>query len=264
MYFETFILLLIFFFSVFIIGQILRNNSIVDIAWGAGFVLSALYNFFRNSASGSKGIIITICISIWGLRLSYHIAKRNIGKPEDYRYVNMRKQWGNTHVLLKSFFNIYFLQMLIMYIVNLPVIYGNTTLQTLYWYNWLGILVWAIGFFFESYGDYQLKQFKKNPLNKGKIMDQGLWSLTRHPNYFGDSAMWFGIFLLAIVNVTGLWIIVGPALMTFFLVFVSGVRLLEKKYKGRKEFEDYKMRTSAFIPWFPKKANMGGAKDENH
>lgn len=258
MYLETFILLFIFFFSVFIIGQIKKDNSIVDIAWGSGFVISALYTFFRNPKAGLKGILITLGIIIWGLRLTFHIAKRNIGKPEDYRYVNMRKRWGNKFVLLKSFFYVYFLQMVIQYIVTLPIIYGNITKQQIYWYNWLGVILWGIGFFFESYGDYQLKQFKKSPLNKGKIMDKGLWSLTRHPNYFGDSAMWFGIFLIAISNIKGIWIIVGPGLMTFFLVFVSGVRLLEKKYEGRKDFEEYKMRTSAFIPWFPKKIEKGG------
>lgn len=255
MYFKTFVFLFLFFFLVFLIGQFKKDNSLVDIAWGSGFVLSALFNLILNPALGWKGILITICIFIWGLRLSYHIAKRNLGKPEDYRYVNMRKQWGTTFVPLKAFFQVYFLQMLIMYIVSLPVIYANTTTQTLHWYNWIGLFLWGLGFFFESFGDYQLKQFKKDPKNKGKIMDQGLWSLTRHPNYFGDSCMWFGIFFLAITNIYGLWILVGPALMTFFLVFVSGVRLLEKKYKGQPAFEDYKKRTSPFLPWFPKKQN---------
>ena len=253
MYLETLLLLFVFFFSVFVIGQIKKDNSIVDIAWGSGFVLTALYNFFRSSEFGAKGIVITICISIWGLRLSYHIAKRNLGTPEDYRYIAMREKWGTNFVLLKAFFNVYFIQMVIMYVVNLPVIYGNTTSQNLLWYNYIGIFFWALGFFFESVGDYQLKQFKKDPSNKGKLMDQGLWSLTRHPNYFGDSSMWFGIFLIAIADLSGIWTIIGPALMTFFLVFVSGVRLLEKKYIGRKDFEAYKLRTSAFIPWFPKK-----------
>lgn len=165
----------------------------------------------------------------------------------------MRKKWGNQFVLLKAFMNVYLIQMLIQYIVTLPVIYGNKVTQDLQWYNWSGILLWGIGFFFEAFGDYQLKDFKKDPKNKGKLMDRGLWSLTRHPNYFGDSAMWFGIFLLAIDQVSGLWIITGPALMTYFLVFVSGVKLLEKKYEGRQDFETYKKRTSAFIPWFPKR-----------
>ena len=255
MYLETFILLLLFFIFVFMIGQLVKDNSIVDIGWGAGFVLSAWYNFLRNPESGLKGILILAAISIWGLRLTYHIAKRNLGKPEDYRYIEMRKRWGNQFVLLKAFFNVYFLQMMIQYVVTLPVVYGNKTQQEMKWFNWFGVLLWGIGFFFESFGDYQLKQFKRNPANKGKLMDQGLWSLTRHPNYFGDSAMWFGIFLIAITNIGGIWIIVGPALMTFFLVFVSGVRLLEKKYEGRKDFEAYKQKTSAFIPWFPKKVN---------
>jgi steroid 5-alpha reductase family enzyme len=254
MYLETFAILFMFFVVVFIIGQILKDNSIVDIAWGAGFVVSALYTFFRNPESGLKGILLTLAVSIWGSRLTYHLAKRNLGKPEDYRYVNMRKRWGNKYVLIKSFLNVYLLQCVIQYIVTLPVIYGNTTAQQeLYVYNVIGIVLWGIGFFFEAYGDYQLKQFKKDPNNKGRLMTSGLWALTRHPNYFGDSAMWFGIFLIALSGLSGLWIIVGPVLMTFFLVFVSGVRLLEKKYEGREDFEAYKKRTNAFIPWFQKK-----------
>ncbi len=252
MYLETFLLLLGFFILVFIIGQITKDNSIVDIAWGSGFVLSAVFNYLLGPYHNFRGLIIMICISVWGLRLTYHIAKRNLGKPEDYRYINMRKKWGTKFVLWKAFINVYLIQMLIQYVVTLPVVYGNQSKQEFQWFNWIGIGLWGIGFFFESFGDYQLKQFKKNPQNKGKLMDQGLWSLTRHPNYFGDSAMWFGIFILAIDSVAGLWIIVGPALMTYFLVFVSGVKLLEKKYEGRQDFEAYKKRTSAFIPWFPK------------
>jgi steroid 5-alpha reductase family enzyme len=253
MYLETFLILFIYFFSIFIIGQIMKDNSIVDIGWGSGFVISAIYTFIRYDNSGLKGILITLAIILWGSRLTYHIAKRNIGKQEDYRYVKMRKRWGDKLVLIKAFLNVYFLQLVIQYIVTLPVIYGNTGYQQLSWFNYVGIVVWGIGFFFEAFGDYQLKQFKKNPANKGKIMDKGLWSLTRHPNYFGDSAMWVGIFLIAITDWKGIWIIVGPTLMTFFLVFVSGVRLLEKKYKGREDYENYKMRTSSFIPLMPKK-----------
>lgn len=256
MYLETYIVLFIYFMLFFIVGQIVKDNSIVDIGWGAGFVVSAIYTFFRGGEMGLKAIIITMAISIWGIRLTYHIAKRNIGKPEDYRYIDMRKKWGNKFVLVKAFFNVYFLQFLILSIVTIPVIYGNTTdQQTLTVLNGIGVILWGIGFFFESYGDYQLKKFINDPANKGLLMDKGLWSITRHPNYFGDSAMWFGIFLIAISNNNGIWIIVGPCLMTFFLVFVSGVRLQEKKYEGREDFKEYKKRTSAFIPWFPKKKN---------
>lgn len=253
MYLETFIVLFIFFFILFIVGQILRDNSIVDIGWGTGFALAALYTYFRNPNSGIKGTLITLAIVIWGTRLAYHIAKRNIGKPEDSRYVDMRKKWGTKYVVIKAFLNVYLLQLAIQYVVVLPVIYGNTNSQQLQWFNVIGIGLWCIGFFFESFGDYQLKQFLKNKNNKGKLMDKGLWALTRHPNYFGDSAMWFGIFLLAIIDGSSLWIIVSPCLMTFFLVFVSGVRMLEKQYKNNVDYDAYKKRTSTFIPWFPKR-----------
>ncbi len=255
MYFETLLVLFVFFFIIFIVGQILKDNSIVDIGWGSGFVLSAVYTFLRNPDSGLKGILITSAIIIWGTRLTYHIAKRNIGKPEDYRYVNMRKRWGTKFVLIKAFLNVYFLQLAIQYVVTQPVIYGNTTLQEMKWFNFIGVGLWMVGFFFEAYGDYQLKEFKKKPENKGKLMDKGLWALTRHPNYFGDSTMWFGIFFIAITDLNGLWTIVGPSLMTFFIVFVSGVKMLEKKYIGREDYEAYKKRTNAFIPWLPKKVN---------
>lgn len=200
-----------------------------------------------------KGAIITLAIVIWGTRLAYHIAKRNIGKPEDPRYIAMREKWGDKYLVIKAFVNVYLVQLLIQYVVILPVIYGNSGEQQVRWFNLIGVLLWCVGLFFESFGDYQLKKFKKDPNNKGKLMDKGLWSLTRHPNYFGDSAMWFGIFLIAITDFSGIWIIIGPSLMTFFLVYVSGVRLLEKKYASREDFEAYKKRTKAFIPWFPKK-----------
>lgn len=253
MYLEELLFLFGLFLLVFIIGQIRKDNSVVDIAWGLGFVLSAWFNFLRNSDAGIKGLIVTACITVWGLRLSYHIARRNLGKPEDYRYVKMREKWGIHFVLIKAFFQVYFLQMVIQYIVTLPVVYANASDQRMQWYNWIGLIIWGVGFFFEAYGDHQLKMFKRNPFNKGKLMEEGLWSLTRHPNYFGDSSMWFGIFIMSITGIGGIWTIISPCLMTFFLVFVSGVRLLEKKYKGREDFEAYKKRTSAFIPWFPRK-----------
>lgn len=257
MYLEAIAVIFLYFSILFIIGQIINNNSIVDIGWGFGFVVMAVFTFLRTENRGARAILITLAICIWGLRLTYHIAKRNIGKPEDYRYVEMRSKWGDKFIALKAFFKIYFLQFIILTIVSLPVMVGNNDkVQELFLLNYFGIILWVIGFFFESVGDYQLKIFKRNKENKGKIMDKGLWSLTRHPNYFGDSAMWFGVFLIAITNWANIWIIIGPMLMTFLLVFVSGVRLLEKKYQGREAYEEYKKRTSAFIPWFPKKKHI--------
>lgn len=254
MFFQVFIVLFAYFFIVFIIGQILKNNSIVDIAWGLGYVIGALYTFFRGNTFMQKSTFITIAIVIWGLRLTYHIGKRNIGKPEDYRYVEMRKKWGDSFPKVKAFFKVYMVQFVIMFIVSLPVTFGNSTeFQSFRWFNYIGIICWATGLFFESVGDFQLKTFKKDPLNKGKLMDKGLWSLTRHPNYFGDSMMWIGVFFMAVSGWSSIWIVAGPALMTYFLVFVSGVKLLEKKYEGRQDYEAYKKRTNSFIPGLPKK-----------
>jgi steroid 5-alpha reductase family enzyme len=256
MFFEAMLIIFGYFFTIFLIGQIKNDNSIVDMAWGAGFVLMANFTFFRSTLFSLKGILITVFITIWGSRLTYHILKRNLGKPEDYRYVEMRQKWGDKFVRIKAFLNVYLLQGVILYIVSLPVIYGNGSMNVEFkWFNYLGIILWIIGFFFESVGDHQLKVFKRKAENKGKIMDQGLWAYTRHPNYFGDSTMWWGIFLIVIDSFAGLWIIIGPILMTYLLVFVSGVKLLEKKYEGRPEYEEYKKRTNSFIPWFPKKVS---------
>lgn len=254
MYLEVLGVLFLYFFIIFIIGQIVKDNSIVDIGWGFGFVVAAVYTYIRGETFEPRATLITIAIALWGLRLTYYLAKRNLGNGEDYRYVAMRKQWGTKFVLIKSFFHVYFLQFVVMSIVSLPVVYGNTNMdQSLAWFNYIGIALWLLGYFFETVGDAQLKAFKKDPKNKGKIMDKGLWALTRHPNYFGNSAMWFGIFLLAISSWSGLWTIIGPVVMTIFLIFISGVRMLEKKYKGRGDYDAYKERTSAFIPMPPKK-----------
>lgn len=253
MYLQVLGVLFIYFFILFILGQVLKDNSIVDIGWGFGFVVAAVYSYISSQTFELRGSIITIFICLWGLRLTYHLAKRNIGKPEDYRYVEMRKRWGNKFPAVKAYFNVYFLQFAIMTIVSLPVVYGNSNLdQELKWFNYVGVIIWVIGYYFEVIGDAQLKKFKKDPKNKGKLMDKGLWALTRHPNYFGDSTMWFGIFFIAISSWSGIWIIVGPALMTFFLVFVSGVRMLEKKYKDRSDYAAYQLKTSSFIPRLPK------------
>ncbi len=254
MHLETILVLFIYFFVVFIVGQIKNDNSLVDIAWGFGFVVAGVYSFIRGDSFGLRSLLVTGLITIWGLRLTYHIAIRNLGKPEDYRYVAMRRKWGTKWVRLKAFLNVYFLQFCVMAIVSLPVVHGNgNTQQQIGPLAVLGLTFWCIGFVFESLGDAQLKKFKSNPDNKGKLMTTGLWSLTRHPNYFGDAAMWFGIFFIAVTDYTGIWTIVGPALMAFFLRNVSGAKLLEKKYKGREDYEAYKKVTNMFFPWLPKK-----------
>lgn len=248
------ILIFAYFLVLFVIGQVKKNNSIVDIGWGAGFVLIALYTYFVMGLYTIGPTIVTFLVSIWGMRLSYHIYRRNAGKPEDYRYVRMRKNWGDRNPKLKAFFRVYMLQMVLMYMISTPVILLNSTGEK----DGLafiiaGTIVWIFGFIFEAVGDRQLKQFKSDPENKGRIFTQGLWKYTRHPNYFGEAVMWWGIYLIALSVEGGVFTVISPVLITFLLRFVSGVPLLEKKYGDRPDFKEYSERTNIFIPWFPKK-----------
>lgn len=246
--------LAVFFYmtAVFIIALIKKDNSVVDIAWGIGFILIALLTFFLAERCEVRHILVTVLVVIWGLRLAAHIFIRNRGKGEDFRYAQWRKEWGKLF-LLRSFFQIFMLQGFLMLIIAYPLMLVNHSQEPgISFLDGAGFVLWLLGFFFEAGGDCQLARFKRNPENKGKIMKFGLWKYTRHPNYFGETAMWWGIFLIAI-SVKGGWTaVISPLLITFLLLKVSGVTLLEKKYKGNKEFEEYARRTSSFFPWFPR------------
>lgn len=235
---------------VFFIALKKKNNSLVDIGWGFGFVLISITSLLLAPDVSIKTLIPNILIYLWGLRLTYYILKRNLGKQEDFRYQEMRTKWGKK-VTINAYFRIFMLQGLLMFVISLPIIYINFSSFTKFaLIDILGITTWAIGYFFEVVGDYQLKKFLKNPNNKGKIMQSGLWKYTRHPNYFGESVMWWGIFIISINSKLGIYGIISPLLITLLLVFVSGVPLLEKKYSSNKDFQEYAKRTSKFIPWF--------------
>ncbi len=243
----------------FIYSVVKKRNDFVDVAWGLGFVLLSWCSFYMGQVHSINtnwvGLISSFLVTIWGLRLAIHIFKRNINKTEDYRYKEWRDAWGG-YFYLRSYFQIYMLQGLLLYIILLPVMFVNLyALKYTITFNYfvvIGALVWFAGFVFESVGDSQLAAFIKDPKNKGKIMKSGLWKYTRHPNYFGESTMWWGLFIVSLV-LPGLgWTIVSPVLITSLLLFVSGVPLLENKYKGNLEYEDYKKKTSIFFPFPPK------------
>lgn len=238
---------------VFVLALLKKDNSIVDVAWGIGFILVALLTFFLEPGFTWRHILVTGLVCIWGIRLALYIYFRNKGRGEDFRYARWRKEWGKFFVL-RSYLQVFMLQGILLLIVSYPVLLVNRSeIDRFTFWDAVGIGVWSIGFFFEAAGDYQLSQFKKNPGNKGKIMTRGLWSFTRHPNYFGEATLWWGIFLIALPVRNGWTAVVGPALITFLLLRVSGVTMLEKKYAKNQEFLDYARRTSPFIPWFPKK-----------
>lgn len=249
----VFLGIVIYFTGFFIVGTLIKNNSIVDFGWGLGFVVSAVLATALSRSLDLVTAALLVMVSLWGLRLSYHIFLRNHGKPEDFRYANWRREWGKW-VVPRAFVQVYMVQALMMMVIGYGVIYANTTAHKPFnvWVV-LGIAIWLLGFYFESVGDYQLAAFKADPANKGRIIKTGLWRYTRHPNYFGETAMWWGIFVVVLGSTGYVWAIISPLTITYLLLYVSGVPLLEAKYEGNPEFEAYAKVTSKFLPMPPKK-----------
>lgn len=232
----------------FVVSIIRKRNDVADTAWGMGFFFVSLVPLFLHGLETVQQGLVTLLVCIWGFRLSYHIHKRNKKKGEDPRYLAWRQTWKWFYT--RSFFQIYVLQGFLMLLIvspvlfinSLPIGYASILLP-------IGFIIWMIGFTFERNGDKQLKDFLANPENKGKIMDQGLWAYTRHPNYFGEVTQWWGLFVIALTVPFGVWSIIGPITITFLILKVSGVPLLEKGFEGRPGWEEYKKKTSVFIPW---------------
>lgn len=256
-------------FTIYFFRAVKQNNfGIIDIGWGQGFVfvvwLLMIYRVFILGANANAiGYLTLILTSIWGIRLSSHIGQRNHGKPEDKRYVAMRAKIKPPYVLIKSYVNIFLLQALFMFIISLVLVFNvmsgltNPVEPMMLIAIILGVLVWLGGYFFQSVGDRQLAIFVAKPENKGKLMTEGLWAYTRHPNYFGEVLMWWGIALLGFANGFGIAIpligLISPLVVTWLLRYVSGVPLLEKHMKTKPGFAEYEKTTNIFFPWFPKK-----------
>jgi steroid 5-alpha reductase family enzyme len=238
-----------------IVSLALRNSSIVDPFWGTGFVI-ANWLYFALTPDGfpARKWLIAVLVTIWGLRLSIHLLRRNWGMGEDFRYRKWREEAGARWWWM-SFFRVFLLQGVLLWIISAPLLAAQIrpTPDHLTLLDLLGAVVWAIGFFFEAVGDLQLTRFKANPSNKGKVLNTGVWRYTRHPNYFGDATQWWGYYLIATAG-GGFWTIWSPILMTVMLLRVSGVALLEKTLTTTKPgYKEYVESTSAFVPWFPQK-----------
>ena len=234
----------------FIVSIIKKRNDVADIAWGLGFVLLAWLSFFISGFS-FKALIVNGLVTVWGLRLAWHIYYRNKNKPEDSRYMEWRKTWKNFY--LRSFLQVFLLQGIFLYSISLPIMFINSSIVNVFGIlEFIGLLVWGLGFCFESMADRQLKEFISNPANKGKLMDKGLWKYSRHPNYFGEVTQWWGIFIIALSIPNSFFTILGPITITMLILFVTGIPLLEKKYAGRLNWEEYKKKTSIFIPLPPR------------
>lgn len=254
-YFQALLVIICLMSFLWIISIGIKNVSIVDLFWGSGFVLANGFYFISTDGFLPRKIILLIMVSIWGLRLSGYLAWRNIGKGEDFRYQQFRKKYGEDRYWWISFFQTFLLQGILMWLISAPLLGAQyySLNNSLGISDYAGMILWVTGLIFEAGGDYQLARFKADPSNKGKVLSSGLWRYTRHPNYFGDSAVWwgFGFICLAAGSVIP---VLGSVLMTALIIKVSGVALLERNLKEKRpEYREYIQRTSAFLPWFPKK-----------
>ena len=244
------IVILLFMTALWFVSLILKNSSIVDIFWGIGFII-VTWLALAQGYLPRKQLVATL-VTIWGLRLAIHIGLRNWGKPEDFRYAKWREENGQRWWWL-SFFQVLLLQGILMWIISTPLLAAQTSgfpaiLTPL---DLLGALLCVLGLLFESIADAQLMLFKANPDNKGKVLTSGLWQYSRHPNYFGEAVVWWGFYVIAPTAGYG-WTIFSPILMTYLLLNVSGVAMLERTMKVKPGYEEYIQRTNAFFPWFPK------------
>jgi steroid 5-alpha reductase family enzyme len=235
----------------FVIGRKLGRYNVVDVAWGVGFVAVAAVAAILGHGDPTRRWLLLALVSIWGLRLSWHIYRKTAGKGEDPRYAQLLRGATAVQVVRKVFLTQGLMGLFISFPLQLSAVTGPTP-KPLLAVTGLGLAVWLVGVTFEAVGDRQLRVFKSDPANRGVIMDRGLWAWTRHPNYFGDACVWWGLWLITINGWVPLATVVSPLLMTYFLVDVSGARLTEKYMKDRPGFAEYQRRTAYFVPRPPR------------
>ncbi|HHT06992.1 MAG: DUF1295 domain-containing protein [Christensenellales bacterium] len=229
----------------------MKKHDIIDILWGMGFVISAITSYLLGPKPG-VGLLMTVLTAIWGIRLSAHLAARNLKKPEDFRYHQKRETWKDNFERT-MFVRMYLSQFALNLLIGLPVIYINLSANARSnAFTWSGGIIWLVGMVFEVVGDAQLKRHMKT--QRGTLITTGLWRYTRHPNYFGESLVWWGMYVISLSGgLRNWWLIISPITITCFLIFISGVPLLEEKLKTRPGWADYARRTSKFFPLPPKK-----------
>lgn len=239
-----------------VVGLRARDNSLVDIAYGPLFVLAGWGAWLAADGMSqlqSRPLLLLILVTVWGVRLGLHIGLRHRGRGEDFRYRRFREEWGET-IVWRSLLQIYLLQGAVVLVIATPIMLaiadagGRLGLA-----DGLGVLLFAAGFLFEAVSDWQMTVFKRQEENRGRLIQKGLWRYSRHPNYFGEALLWWGIFLIGLGAGNGWYGMVSPLTIAFLLLKVSGIPMLEAKYRDNPEFAAYKSRTSAFIPWFPRR-----------
>ena len=245
---------LAFAVALWLVSLAARDASIVDIAWGPMFLVIAVVSWRVGDGAPARQHLLLALVALWSLRLAGYLAWRNLGSGEDFRYQKMRVHWG-TRFWWVSFFTVFLLQATLAWIVSAPIqiAMASPVPERLGWLDWTAVALFVVGFLFETVGDRQLARFKADPANEGKVLDSGLWAWTRHPNYFGDCVQWWAFFLIALPTPRGYVSIVGPVVMTWLLMRVSGVPMLERSLRrNRPAYDEYRSRVSAFFPRPPR------------
>jgi steroid 5-alpha reductase family enzyme len=240
--------------ATFVASKIAHKHSVIDTAWGLLFAVIAVTVFVRSAgvACGTRRWLLLVLPVLWGVRLAQHIGRRTIGKPEDPRYEAMlSRAKGNPD--LYALRMVYLLQGILAFLISAPILVGGFETGSVNAIAWVGVAIWVVGVFFEAVGDHQMEQYRRDPAHKGGVIDVGLWRYTRHPNYFGDACVWWGIFLVTASSWPGVLTIPAPIVMTLLLTKGSGARILEKHMSTRDGWAEYAARTSSFFPLPPRK-----------
>jgi len=249
----AFAVVALLFNTLFLVALKLRDNSIVDVAWGAGFILVAFSTLLYSATMEPRQILVVFLVLVWGLRLAIRIYRRNRGKGEDFRYKKWREDWGDRW-RINAYMRVFVTQGVWMLLVSVPITFVNAYPgPALGWLDALGATIWLVGFYFEAVGDRQLDRFIKGKPPRGSVLDTGLWRYTRHPNYFGEVTQWWGVYVIVLSVALGWATFIGPAAITTTILFYSGVPLLEKTMMKNPAYVEYAKRTSVFLPAPPKK-----------
>jgi steroid 5-alpha reductase family enzyme len=242
--------LIIYMSCWFVMARRLERLDVVDTAWGGGFVVVATLDLMVRP--NDRTLLVWLMVTVWGLRLSTHIWRRNSRRAPDGRYLELSARWPADRLWLNAYVRVFLLQAALVFLVSLPIaVVANQATRSWDWLSWVAVGLWLSGFIFESVADRQLRQFMGNKANKGKLMTVGLWRYSRHPNYFGELVQWWAIGLLALGPARGWLAFIGPAVLTYLIVFVSGLPPIERRHAKRAGYQEYKRRTSALIPLPP-------------
>jgi len=260
LYAQIYAVMLVLGVLTWILSLIKKDVSIVDSIWSLFFLFGSLTAYFYLDQPSFAHTLLILLVTIWAVRLSAYITRRNLGEDEDKRYQDIRERYS-PNFKFKSLFIIFIFQATLAAIIALPLVYTLSQAAEINLIYGAGVFLWLIGFIFEAVGDAQLAAFKRNNSKEGAVMDKGLWRYTRHPNYFGECCLWWGYYLIAL-SAGGWWTIISPVIMTWLLLRFSGVALLEKDIVERRPaYRDYIQRTSAFFPMPVKKNSSEWAEN---